>query len=142
MNKVLKLVLITLPLAGLGAGYLAYTLSNSAPPEQESVAERATHVSVVRAESRLVSPTISGLGRVEPARTHEAVAQVAGTAIFVNPALHRGEILPEGSVLMRMSPTDFNLVIAQSSSAIRTAEARLEELTVAEANHKASLAIE
>jgi multidrug resistance efflux pump len=34
------------------------------------------------------------------------------------------------------------LVIAQSSTAIRTAEARLEELTVAEANQQASLAIE
>lgn len=142
MNKVLKLVLITLPIAGLGAVFLAYTLSNRAPPEQQTVAERVTHVSVVRAESRQVSPAIRGFGRVEPARTHEAVAQVAGTAIFVNPALRRGEILPEGSVLMRLSPTDFNLVIAQSSTAIRTAEARLEELTVAEANQQASLAIE
>lgn len=142
MNKILKLMLITLPLAGLGVGFLAYTVSNSAPPERQSVAERATHVSFVRAESHLVRPAISGFGRVEPARTHEAVAQVAGTAIFVNPALHRGEILPEGSVLMRLSPADFNLAVAQSSTAIRTAEARLEELAVTEENHLASLAIE
>lgn len=142
MNKFLKLVLITLPLAGLGAGFLAYTVSNSARPDQQSLAERATHVSVVTAESRLVRPAISGFGRVEPARTHEAVTQVAGTAIFVNPALHRGEILSEGSVLMRLSAVDFNLAIAQSSTAIRTAEARLEELAVAEANYQASLAIE
>lgn len=142
MNKVLKLVLITLPLIGLGVGFLAYTISNNRPPEQQALDERATSVSVVQAESRLVLPAISGFGRVEPARVHEAVAQVAGTAIFVNPALHRGEILPEGSVLMRLSPADFNLAIAQSNTAIRTAEARLEELTVTEANQQASLVIE
>ena len=142
MNKILKFVLITLPIAGLGAGFLAYTVSNSAPPEQLHLTERATHVSVILAETRTVRPAISGFGRVEPARVYEAVAQVAGTADYVNPALHRGEILPEGSVLVRLSPADFNLAVAQSRTAIRTAEARLEELTVAEENHLASLEIE
>ena len=142
MNNILKLTLITLPITGLGVVFLAYTLSNSAPPERRGLAERATHVSVVTADNRMVAPTISGFGRVQPARTHESVAQVAGIAIFVNQALHRGEILPEGSVLVRLSPTDFNLAIAQASTAIRSAEARLEEMTVAEANLQASLVIE
>ncbi|MBR9652777.1 efflux RND transporter periplasmic adaptor subunit [Thalassovita aquimarina] len=142
MNKILKFMLITLPIAGLGAGFLAYTVSNRPPPDRHVLAERATHVSVITAETRLVNPVVSGFGRAEPARVYAAVAQVAGTAEYVNPALHRGEILPEGSVLVRLSPADFNLAIAQSKSAIRTAQARLEELTVAEANHAASLAIE
>lgn len=142
MNKILKVVLITLPIVGLGAGFLAYTVSNSRPPDHNSLSERATHVSVILADTRSVRPAISGFGRVEPARVYAAVAQVAGTAEFVNPGLHRGEILPEGSVLVRLSQADFNLVIAQSRTAIRTAEARLEELVVAEANSEASLGIE
>ncbi len=32
MNRFLKLVLLTLPIVGLGVGYLAYTVSNSPPP--------------------------------------------------------------------------------------------------------------
>lgn len=142
MNKLLKVALITLPIAGLGAGFLIYTVSNSQPPDQHVLAERATHVSVVDAASRRVGPAISGFGRVEPARVFAAVAQVAGTAEYVNPGLHRGEILPEGSVLVRLSEADFNLAIAQSRTAIRTAEARLRELEIAEANYEASLAIE
>lgn len=142
MNSFLKLLLMTLPIVGLGVGYLAYTVSNSPPPGQVPLVERATHVSVVLAETRTVRPAIRGFGRVEPARAHSAVAQVAGTAIYVNPALHRGEILPEGSVLVRLSPADFNLAIAQSRTAIRTAEARLAELTIAEGNYAASLEIE
>lgn len=142
MNNILKFVLITLPIVGLGAGFLAYTVSNSPPPDQHSLTERATHVSVILAETQSIRPAISGFGRVEPARVYEAVTQVAGTADYVNPALRRGEILPEGSVLVRLSPTDFNLAIAQSRTAIRTAEARLEELSVAGDNFLASVEIE
>lgn len=142
MNNILKLVLITVPIAGLGAGFLAYTVSNSPPPDHHGLAERAIHVSVIRAEIQAVTPATSGFGRVEPARVYEAITQVAGTADYVNPALRRGEILPEGSVLLRLSPADFNLAIAQSRTSIRTAEARLKELAVTEANYRASLEIE
>lgn len=142
MNKILKLAFITLPIAGIGAVFLAYTVSNNPPPDQHGLAERATHVSVITAETRAVRPEIRGFGRVEPARVYAAVAQVAGTAEFVNPRLRRGEILPQGAVLLRLSKVDFNLAIAQSRTAIRTAEAKLEELAVAETNYEASLAIE
>ncbi|MFT4715048.1 MAG: multidrug efflux pump subunit AcrA (membrane-fusion protein) [Paracoccaceae bacterium] len=142
MNNFLKLILVTGPIIGLGAGFLAYTVSNRLPPDQNVLAERVTHVSVVRARPQAIKPRISGFGRAEPARIYEVVAQVAGTADYVNPKLNRGEILPAGSVLVRLSPADFNLAIAQSRSTIRTAEARLEELTVAQDNFESSLAIE
>lgn len=137
-----KLVLVTLPLAALGAGILAYVIASRPPPAQTPLSERATAVRVIRAETRAVAPRVTGFGLVEPAHVYEAIAQVGGTVDYVNPDLRKGAILPAGSVLMRLSPADFNLAIAQARANIRAAEAKLAELAVSEANQRAALSIE
>lgn len=142
MRSGLKLLLITLPLALIGVGFVAYVVSNSPPPERTELAERASAVRVIRVQEQSVTPQVTGFGLVRPARTYEAIAQVAGTAEYVNPMLQKGEILAAGAVLLRLSPADFNLAIAQANANIRAAEARLAELGVAEANLVSSLAIE
>lgn len=138
----LKLVFITLPLVMIGAGFLVYTVATSPPPERIELAERATPVRVITARTQSLTPRIIGFGLVNPARTYEAIAQVAGTVEYVNPALQKGAILPAGSVLMRLSAVDINLVIAQANANIRAADARLAELTISEANQTSALEIE
>jgi RND family efflux transporter MFP subunit len=142
MRSGLKLLFIALPLTLTGVGFLAYTVTNKAPPARAELAERATAVRVISAKSVEIIPQISGFGLVKPARTYEAIAQVGGTADYVNPALRKGAILPAGTVLLRLSPTDFNLAIAQALANIRAAQARLAEMTVSEANLTAALEIE
>lgn len=142
MKTGFKLVLITLPIAAIGAGILAFVVSNRPPPERIELAERASSVRVITAETRTIIPTITGFGVVTPERTFDAIAEMGGRVEYVNPDLRDGQILPEGAVLFRLSPTDFNLAIAQAKANIRAAEARLAELTVSEGNQRAALAIE
>jgi len=142
MRPGLKLLLITLPIIALGAGFLVYVVVTGAPPERITLAERATPVRVVIAQTHSVAPRVVGFGLVRPARTYEAIAQVGGTVEHVNSALQNGAILPAGAVLLRISPADFKLAIAQADANIRAAEARLSELVVSEANQAAALAIE
>ncbi|MCK0126262.1 hypothetical protein MWU76_17865 [Gelidibacter sp. F2691] len=142
MKTGFKLALITLPIAAIGAGILALVVSNSPPPERVELAERANTVSIVTAETRSIIPKILGFGVVAPAHTFDAIAEVGGTVDYVNPRLRDGQILPEGAVLLRLSPTDFNLAIAQANANIRAAEARLTELDVSEANQRIALEIE
>lgn len=142
MKPGFKLVLITLPIAAIGAGILAFIVSNSAPPERIALAERSSAVRVITAESGAITPAFVGLGLVVPARTFDAIAEVGGIVDYVNPALRDGQILPAGSVLARLSSADFNLAVALANANIRAAEARLAELAVAEANQRAALAIE
>lgn len=142
MRSGLKLVLITLPLALAGLGVLAFIVSRSPPPERNPLAERATAVRVIVAQRQAVAPLLTGYGLVTPARTFEAIAEVGGIADFVNPSLERGAIMTAGDVLLRLSPADFSLAIAQARANIRAAEARLAELAVSEDNLKAALAIE
>ncbi|MCK8485379.1 hypothetical protein MUY21_15155 [Aliiroseovarius sp. S2029] len=142
MRPGLKLILITLPLALIGVAILAYVISTRTPPDRHELSERASPVRVITAESYQVAPALVGFGVVAPARTYQAIAEVGGTVDFVNPLLRDGQILPAGSVLLRLSPVDFNLAIAQAKANIRAAEARLAELDVSEANQRAALKIE
>jgi len=142
MKPIVKLLIITVPVVVAGALVLGNIVANKAPPARVELTERATAVRVIEAQIMSVRPSLTGYGLVAPSRTYEAIAQVGGTADYVNPALRKGEILPEGAVLLRLSPEDFNLAIAQARANIRAAEAKLAELTVSEQNQRAALAIE
>lgn len=142
MRNGLKLLLVTLPVIALGAGYLAVTVKTKAPPAQVAASERATPVRVVTVAPGALAPRLNGYGLVAPAETFEAIAQVAGTVAWVNPDLKRGALLPAGTVLLRIAEEDYALAVAQAEANIRAAEARLAELDVSEANSRAALEIE
>lgn len=142
MKNGFRLILVTLPIAAIGVGILAFVVSNSPPPERIELTERASPVRVITAETQTIVPAITGFGVVTPARTFEAIAEVGGRVDDVNPALRDGQILPAGAILLRLSPADFNLAIAQAKANIRAAEARLAELKVSEENQRAALEIE
>ena len=89
MRSGLKLALVTLPLALVGFGVLAFIVSRNPPPERNELAERATAVRVIVAKSQAVSPLLTGYGIVTPARTFEAIAEVGGTPEHVNPSLEK-----------------------------------------------------
>ncbi|WP_428545000.1 efflux RND transporter periplasmic adaptor subunit [Profundibacter sp.] len=142
MKSGFKLVLMTLPLVAVGVGFVAFTIATKPAPAQEEIAERATAVRVITATTTAVSPTVSGFGLVAPARTFEAIPQVSGTAEYVNPMLKKGDILPEGALLVRLSASDYTLAIAQAKANIRAAEAKLAEIAVSGENLKAAMKIE
>ncbi len=142
MRPLLKLLLITLPLALVGVGFLAFVVTNRPPPARIALAERAYAVRVITPTARDVIPEVTGFGLVSPARNFEAIPQVAGTAVYVNPDLQKGEILPADTVLFHLSQTDFTLAIAEANANIRAAEARLAELSVTRQNLTAALEIE
>ncbi len=142
MKPALKLMFVTLPLVALGAAVLAVIIANRPAPVRSDVAERATAVRVIEARQSGLAPGVTGYGVVRPTHVYEAIAQVGGTAEYVNPDLERGKVLPAGAVLVRLSQADFNLAIAQARANIRAAQARLAELDVSEKNLNAALDIE
>lgn len=142
MKSGFKLVFITLPIAAIGAGVLAYMVATNPPPAQLELAERTIPVRIIETKIQPVTPKVTGFGLVAPARSFEAIAQVGGTVEYVNPDLVKGEILPAGAVLLRLSQADFTLAIAQANANIRATQARLAELAVSEENQAAALAIE
>jgi multidrug resistance efflux pump len=105
------------------------------PPPQTDRGEPARTVRVIEAPLLELIPKAEGYGAVRPARVWTAVAQVAGRVVEIHPKLRDGEILPEGTLLVRIDPIDYALALSQ-------ARAELAELEVQESNARASLTIE
>jgi len=142
MRSGIKLVFGTLPLILLGGAFIAFTIVTKPAPAQVESSERAVAVRFITAVKASVAPQASGFGLVAPARTYEAIAQVTGTAEYVNPLLKRGEILPKGALLIRLADSDYTLAIAQANANIRSAQARLAEIDISQTNLEAALDIE
>lgn len=127
--------LLILPPIVLGVLVLVWISAGKQPPTRADRGEPARTVRVIEAPQLELIPKAEGYGPVRPARVWTAVAQVAGRIVEMHPKLRDGEILPEGTSLLRIDPVDYELALLQ-------AQAELAELEVEERNARASLAIE
>lgn len=132
---------LILPPVLLGAGLLYYAASGREAPKRAEIAETATVVRVVTVEPTAFVPRVIGYGTVDPARTLDAIAQVSGRVISLNPSFKRGDFISEGDVLIKLSPEDYELEIAEAETDIASADVDLEELAVTLQTQKKSLEI-
>ncbi|WP_133513167.1 efflux RND transporter periplasmic adaptor subunit [Candidatus Thiosymbion oneisti] len=127
--------LLLVPPIVLGVLALLWITAGKEPPATAQRGEPTRTVRVIEALELDLIPTAEGYGPARPARVWEAVAQVKGRVIRIHPRLRDGEILAEGTELLRIDPVDYELALAET-------EAELAELRVQEQNARASLAIE
>ncbi len=138
----MKRKLLILPPIAIGIAVLAFFIAQREPPERKPLSERATPVrAIVVTESEII-PRVIGYGTVQPSKVWEAVAQVSGEAVYVHPDFKKGAILEAGTEIVRISPSDYELAIAQAEANIRSTDASLRELAVSEENTRRSLGIE
>jgi len=142
MNNIFRLIVFTLPPILVGAAVIAYFAISKPPPEQAPFEERSTHVRVITIVPSEVVPSVIGYGVVRPARTWNGISQVGGKVVYVHPDFQKGASMAAGTQIVRLSPSDYNLAIAQAEANIRSSQARLQELEVNEENTRQSLKIE
>ena len=140
-KSIISKLLIFPPLM-IGAAVLWYAVVMRTPPARAPAGEVARSVRVITLAPMDVSPGLVGFGSVRPENVWTGVSQVSGRIVELNPEFRRGASLPAGTELVRISPEDFQLAIAQAEAEIRSAEASLAELGVSEQNTKELLAIE
>ncbi len=133
---------LIIPPVVAGIAVLFFLASNKQEPVRNPPEELARAVRVIEAEAVDLVPRAVGYGTVQPSRVWNATAQVSGEVEYRHPAVKRGAILPEGTEILRISPVDFELAIAQAEANIRSSEAKLAELLVSEENTRATLQLE
>lgn len=136
-NKVLFVVLVA-----MGIVILAIMVKTRSTPEQAPLSERAYLARAIEVPSVDVIPRAIGYGNVAPSDVWDAVASVSGRVIEKHPNLRRGNVLPAGTVIVRIDPTEYELALAQIESDIRATTVQFEELKVKEANTRALLKLE
>jgi RND family efflux transporter MFP subunit len=131
-----------LPPLALGAAILAYAISDRAPPATVEPGEASVPVRVLIAEPGPFVPRVAGFGVVQPAKTWQAVAQVAGRIDEVNPDFVRGGTLAAGDIVVRIAEEEYRLAIAQAEAEIESAAAELEQTLLSGDTIRRSLEIE
>lgn len=140
-NEFPKKWLFFLPVV-LGIAIFAVVKQQGAPPQQRKSEPPARVVRTIEVPLVTEVPRALGYGRVEPERVWEAVAEVSGRIVSIHPRLRKGAMLPEGELLVRIDPTDYELAVSQVQADILSTKAQLAEMAVKESNNRASLAIE
>jgi RND family efflux transporter MFP subunit len=105
------------------------------PPVKVEVQERATKVRVMEASRLPVVLRAVGYGRTQPARTWEAVAEVAGQVAWISEDLKGGKIIDQGTELLRIDDASYQLALTQ-------VETQLTALEVKDRTTRASLDLE
>lgn len=140
-NVILKRLLVAPPIL-LGIGALVFAISGREAPEQAAPGETARPVRVIEVQPTDFVPRALGYGHVEPGAIWEALAEVSGTIVYRHPELESGRVMPAGSELLRIDPTDYELALSRIRADRQSVEAELSELEVRRANTEGSLTIE
>lgn len=116
-------------------------LSRQALPLKPSVS-KSRPVDVLQLKKEDIAPVVIGFGRVEPKLIWQAIAQVSGKVVYRNRCLEKGQILPAGTLLLRIDPIDYQLAVAKAQANVTAKAAALDKLFLDEKNIKDTLEIE
>ena len=75
-----------------------------------------------------VIPITHGYGTVQPVTTWQAVSEVSGKAIMVNPLLKKGQMVKKGSVLIKIDPTEYEFSVSEAKASLANIEAQIKQL--------------
>ncbi len=124
----MKFLAILLPVAVLGACAGAVVMLFATAPQVERTAEErlAPVVEAIPVDRGAVPRTVEAFGTVLPAREVEIYPEVSGRVTEIHEALEPGGIIPEGEVILRIDPEEFELAVDRAQGALAEAEAALE----------------
>ena len=135
-----RLLIIPVVAAGIAAVVVAVNLKSG--PRQKTLEESSTKVRVIDIPTVDLVPRALGYGYVEPDKVWEAVAEVKGRIVEMNPRLKKGALVSRGDMLLRIDPADYHLAVSQIEANISAVDAQIVELESRRRNNELSLAIE
>ena len=131
-TALLKKPITLLLIVGLAIGFVVYKVKSGAPIERSDEGLPAVSVKVIDLQTLPFRPRATAYGHVAPTVFLKAKSEVSGKVIYVHPDLKKGAMVPEGTVVLRIEPTTFELSLNQSQSALEASESSLAQLDVEE----------
>lgn len=131
-------------LVGLGAGIVLLVLlvANRQMPGHGEIAPRVPTLSVIEVQPLAFEIEARGHGVTRPAETWQAVASVAGRVVERHPDLESGKLVREGTLLLALDPTRYELAIAEAKAELASLSAEQSQLDIEEQNTSRLLALE
>ncbi|MCX4186990.1 efflux RND transporter periplasmic adaptor subunit [Methylophaga sp. OBS4] len=126
----------------IGVVLLVFFVTNRQPPERQDATATLTSVTVIEARPLAFRLEARGHGIARPAETWQAVANVSGRVIARHQDLASGALLPEGTLLLVLDPSRYELVIAETQARLASLAAELSQLEAEETNTRGLLVLE
>ncbi|MCP3940883.1 MAG: hypothetical protein GY710_05300 [Desulfobacteraceae bacterium] len=140
MTTLKKLVIILPILCGIGLfAIMKYTKQAPVRPGNK---ERVQIVRVISLEKTQVIPRTTGYGYVKPDHTWEAIPEVSGKIVFMNPNLKKGHFVKKGELLFKIDTTTYGLAEKRGEADLMNVDAQLRELAQTQKNTRRLLSIE
>ncbi len=140
-KETLKRILGAVPLV-ISIAVVIVLVRNQKAPEKRKLEEVSQKVRTLQVQAMDVIPRAIGYGYVEPAQAWEAVPEVSGKIVELNPNFKKGNFVGQGEVLVKIDATDYRLAVNQMAANIENIEAQLAELNQREENYETSLVIQ
>lgn len=126
----------------VGVALLAFFVANRQSPERQEEAAYATPVRIVEVRPLELRLEARGHGVARPAETWQATANVAGRVVERHPELESGTLLPEGTLLVALDPSRYELAIAEAEAELASLAGELSQLEAEEENTRRLLELE
>ncbi len=126
--------LLALPPIALGIAAAVWMISSAPGPGQVEGGASALPVRILTVAEEDIRPTATAWGNLRAAETWVAVAEVQGEVIWRHPDLEPGRLIPAGTEVLRIDPTDYELALAQSQADLAALAAESAQLTAEAAN--------
>lgn len=139
--KSLRILRLVPPLA-IGLGIAAWLVAGSEPPERVDRQVRSVTARTQLVKPRQVRPVLRGYGTVRPARSWQAVAEVAGAITYRHPDLETGKMIPVGTRVLEIDRTRYELALRQAEADLAALRAERDQLDADAANTRRILEIE
>lgn len=134
--------ILIIPPIIVGLGIYYFMTQSDSSVETAPPPEYVTPVRVTELHLTSYTGTISGFGRMAAESTWKAISQVDGRVIETAPLLSVGQVIPAGTVLVRIDPRSYEIAMAKAEANLASAVSQLEEIDAKEINTKALLALE
>ncbi|MEZ8086324.1 efflux RND transporter periplasmic adaptor subunit [Vibrio sp. 1S139] len=128
----------------LAVGVIGLVVAINLKPDlpTKPAGNRARLVDTVSLEQQLIAPLAVGFGKVVPKVEWKAIAEVTGQIVYRHPDLEKGQVIPAGTVVLKVDPLDYELKLIQAEADLKSSQTSLAKLNQEEDNLNQTLKIE
>lgn len=131
---------LILPPILIGAAAILFSPQLKSGPQTAEPLEHATKVRAMTVSELAVTPRVVGYGAVLPARTWEAVTEVAGQVAWISEDLKNGRRVSAGDEVLRIEDANYRLALAQIEAQLQASDVKTKttgtSLAIAEREFK------
>ncbi len=133
-GRIIKAAMIITPVV-IGIILFQVMSGNRKPPGQKNVVQDILTVRTLTVQPMDVTPSAIGHGISQPVRQWKAIAQVSGRIVFTHSNFEKGSLVKEGTVLLKIDPTEYEISIAKLEAAIQNYRIQIDQLEIEKKNN-------